>query len=133
MADRYNNLQTPVYFSLCASNLAYLCLPLSSPKSHVYSFYAKADFLTAIKLLHHMRDKFRVLRAATLGICAAARRESIPVPIEAQSIFDEASEKMHTSTRLAEAAWVADISLNENDLRAGTIGEIVEMFESTTL
>lgn len=80
-----------------------------------------------------MSDKFGVLRAATLGICAAARRESIPVPIEAQSIFDDVSEKMHMSTRSTEAAWIADISLNGNDLRAGTIGEIVEMFESTTL
>ena len=80
-----------------------------------------------------MSDNFGVLRAATVGIDAAARRESISVPIEARSFFDAAKQKLHGSTRSARAGWVADVSLNGNGSRAGTIGEIVEMFEATAL
>jgi len=133
MADRYNGLQTPDFFSLCVLDVAYFCPPLSSLRSHIYSAYAEANSLTAIKLLHNMSDKFGMLRTATLGICAAARKETIPVLIEAGTILDEASEKLHMSTRSAEAAWIADISLNGNDLKAGIMSEIVKTFESTTL
>ena len=127
----YGGLGINALFSSPACAVIFEALPTASPSSPGYTPSAHMAFLAGLRLLMHLSRSIHVVYYGILGVQQAASRSALPVPLEADRIFEEATKALENNPwqekprKQVLSDWVVDLSRPTADDCSGRLGNLV--------
>jgi hypothetical protein len=127
----YGGLGINALFSSPACAVIFEAMPTASPSSPGYTPSAHMAFLAGLRLLMYLSRSIHVVYYGVLGVQQAASRSALPVPVEADRMFEEAAAALENNPwqekprKEVLSDWVFDLSRPTGNDASGRLGNLV--------